>query len=432
MSEDAKAPDTSIRPFQISIPDEQLDDLRDRLSRTRLPDELEGSGRDLGAPLADVQRLTQHWANGFDWRRAEASLNELPHFVTDLAADGFESLAVHFVHARSSVPGAIPLLFVHGWPGSFYEGIKLIEPLTNPSRGEGEDDDKGDVPAFHVVIPSLPNFGFSEGTKKRGFSVDQHAEILHQLMLRLGYDEYVTQGGDWGWFITRAMGVRYAPRHLKAQHLNLDLHEIPSFFKNPLLALRSYAGLLWLSPRQRECIENTKQFGKDGSAYSALHRTRPQTIGYALSDSPAALLAWIYEKLVAWTDGYPWTDDEVCTWMSIYWFATAGPAASVRLYHEFAEAHNDPKASAAAGRLTISNLRDWQDVKMGLAHFPKDVICLPGLWAYGQGNVVYEKDHADGGHFAAWERPEAVVADLREMFGLKGGARGVVKTVDKD
>ncbi|KAI0592902.1 microsomal epoxide hydrolase [Biscogniauxia sp. FL1348] len=428
--------DASIRPFRIAIPDEQLDDLRDRLARSRLPNELDNSKWELGTPLTDVQRLTKYWATDFDWRRAEASLNEFPQFETDIAAEGFESLKIHFIHKRSSVPGAIPLIFVHGWPGCFYEGTKIIEPLTNPPR---DKDGKGDLPAFHVVVPSLPNFGFSEGTSKRGFSVDQHAEILNQLMLRLGYDEYVAQGGDWGFFVIRAMGRRYSPRHLKAQHLNLDGYAMPSLLKNPFLALRSYAKLLWLSPREREGIRNTKVFQATGSSYASLHGTRPQTIAYALTDSPAALLAWVYEKLVTWTDAYPWTDDEVCTWMSIYWFAAAGPGASVRLYKEFSLSGVTPQAEVTSGNAATpvyhsnsTELREWQDCKLGFGHFPKDVISLPGVWGYGMGRVIYEKEHDGGGHFAAWEKPDYVVADLREMFGPKGGARDAVKNTKKD
>ncbi|KAI5921456.1 microsomal epoxide hydrolase [Camillea tinctor] len=422
--------DTSIRPFRISIPDEQLQDLRDRLLNARLPDELEDSKWDLGTPLADVQRLTRHWATDYDWRRAEAALNEFPQFETDIAADGFEPLKIHFIHKRSAVPGAIPLIFVHGWPGSFYEGTKIVEPLTNPPPGK-------DAPAFHVVVPSLPNYGFSAGTKKRGFSVDQHAEIMNKLMLRLGYDEYVAQGGDWGFFIIRAMGRRYAPRHLKAQHLNLDAYAIPAFLHSPVVALRSYARLLFPSARERAGLARSKEFYASGSSYASLHGTRPQTVSYALTDSPAALLAWIYEKLVTWTDAYPWTPDEVCTWMSIYWFAAAGPGASVRLYNEFFPGGTleGVKAKAKDDKLfhsTQDELRAWQDCKLGLGHFPQDVVSLPGVWGHGMGRVVYEKDHDSGGHFAAWERPDYVVGDLREMFGPKGGARDAVKNLKKD
>ncbi|KAI1342611.1 microsomal epoxide hydrolase [Xylariaceae sp. FL0016] len=383
-----------IQPFQIAIPDVALADLQTRLRNTRFPDELSAGGWDLGSPLEDVKRLASHWAERFDWRAAEAALNKLPQFTTRLGADGFAPFSVHFVHARSTRADAIPLLFVHGWPGSFYEGTKLIEPLTQPGEGQ---------PAFHVVVPSIPNFGFSEGPKERGFSVDQHGDVLHQLMLRLGYDQYVTQGGDWGWMITRAMSRKYAPRHIKAQHLNLEVFSTPSLFRNPILAIQSYLSLAFPSERQKQGFERFKWFQAEGSGYSAIQGTKPQTAGYALTDSPVACLAWIYEKLHDWTDDYPWTDDEVCTWISIYWFSTMGPHASQRLYYEFAR---KAKSTAEQKKMeppgsTIEELQKWQDVKIGLAHFPGDVIAIPGTTGKLLGRVVYEKDHKDGGHFAA-------------------------------
>lgn len=203
-----------IKPFQIAIAETQLSDLRDRLSKTRFPDELADSEWQSGAPLADVQRLANYWAESFDWRQAEAQLNKYPQFTTDLQAEGFETMSVHFIHQRSSAKDAIPLLFIHGWPGSFYEGIKLIEPLTQGGGAGGANGEGG--PKFHIVVPSIPNFGFSQGTRNRGFSIEHHAEILNKLMLRLGYDRYATQGGDWGWFISRALSLRY-PAHARAQ-----------------------------------------------------------------------------------------------------------------------------------------------------------------------------------------------------------------------
>jgi pimeloyl-ACP methyl ester carboxylesterase len=296
-----------IIPFRISVPDSQISDLKDRLSRARFPDELDAAAWDLGSPLADVQRLARYWGEAFDWRRAEARLNEFPQFTTALQADGFEPLRIHFIHQRSSAPGAIPLLYVHGWPGSFYEGTKIIGPLA---QGGGDG-----VPAFHVVAPSLPNYGFSEGSKKRGFAIAQYAEVFHKLMLRLGYDEYVTQGGDWGWAITRTLSLRY-PRHVKAQHLNMDMGRPPSLLEHPRLAVEG--AFTPYTEREKKGLARTRWFRERGMGYNNLQSTKPQTLGYALTDSPVALLAWIYEKLHDWTDSYPWTDDEICTWISIY------------------------------------------------------------------------------------------------------------------
>lgn len=183
---------SNIAPYQISIPDSKIQELNNKLDAARFPDELDSAGWDMGAPLSDVQRLVKYWRNEFSWRDAEKKLNALPHFVTSIQCEGYESLKIHFMHRKSNVKGAIPLLFVHGWPGNFLEATKIMEPLATPSNGEV---------AFDVIAPSLPNYGFSEGSSKRGFSVEQYAETLHKLMLRLGYDEYVTQGGECAFFL---------------------------------------------------------------------------------------------------------------------------------------------------------------------------------------------------------------------------------------
>lgn len=253
--------DDEIRPFTIAVPDAGLEDLRERLRRTRFPIELENVGTDMGAPLKDVQRLATYWAETYDWRKAEAALNELPHFTTKLQAEGFEPLDVHFVHARSSRADAIPLLFSHGWPGSFLEAVKLLKPLTEPADAA--------QPAFHVVAPSLPGYGFSEASRRRGFSADQHGEVFHKLMLRLGYDEYATQGGDWGFMITRAMGKRYAPKYIKAQHLNLDRYPQPTLLRSPLIFLRTMvaAMITGFSEREKKGFARSKWFKDEGSGY---------------------------------------------------------------------------------------------------------------------------------------------------------------------
>ncbi|KAI1816956.1 microsomal epoxide hydrolase [Poronia punctata] len=409
--------DDEIKPFTISIPEDSLTDLRSRLSNARYPSELEDAGNEMGAPLQAIQRIATHWATKYDWRKAEAELNSLPHFTTTLQAGGFEPLEIHFIHARSPREDAIPLMFVHGWPGSFLEARKLLKPLTEP------DDDK--LPAFHVVVPSLVGYGFSQGAKKKGFGADQNAEVFHRLMLRLGYEEYATQGGDWGFMITRAMGRMYAPKYVKAQHLNFDWYPKPSLKRNPLTLLRTVVSsmITGFSEREQKGLDRTKWFRENGSGYIQVQSTKPQTLGYALADSPVALLAWIYEKLVDWTDEYPWTDDEVCTWVSIYWFSTAGPRAAHQLYYEVMHSGSGNAESAALEAATA-----WQDVKVGLGHFPRDLVVLPRGWGHVLGNIVFEKDHERGGHFAAWEVPELLVGDLREMFGEKGGAHNAVKT----
>ncbi|RYO89686.1 hypothetical protein DL766_007213 [Monosporascus sp. MC13-8B] len=402
-----------IRPYIIAIEDSRIEDLKLRLSLTKFPDELEGAGWEMGSPLADVKRLVKHWQGAYDWRAAERELNKLPHFVTDIQCDGFEPLAVHFVHMRSRVKGAIPLLFLHGWPGHFQEAAKILGPLV-------EGGDGRERPAFDVVVPSLPNFGFSAGTKKRGFAIEQYAETVNKLMLRLGYEEYVTQGGDWGTIISRALAHLY-PQHCRATLLNYeDVHNPPSWLRNPMLAARH--ALTPYSARDQAGQRRARWFQKEGTGYSAEQSTRPQTLGYGLADSPAALLAWIYEKLHDWTDAYPWTDDEVCTWISLYWFSTAGPAASVRIYYEMA--HNSDGRPGKLGH----RLREYTPgVKLGFSRYPLDLNVVPSTWLRTLGEVVFEREHESGGHFAAWERPDELVTDIREMYGQGGGAFGVVK-----
>ncbi|KAH9898954.1 alpha/beta-hydrolase [Xylariomycetidae sp. FL2044] len=401
-----------IKPYTIKVDDARLEDLKLRLSLAKFPDELDEAGWDMGAPLADVKRLTRYWKDTYDWRKAERELNQMPHFVTDVQCEGFEPLAIHFVHVRSGVEGAVPLLFIHGWPGHFDEVRKILGPLT---QGDGVT-----APAFDVVAPSLPNFGFSEGPRKRGFALEQYAETMNKLMLKLGYDEYVTQGGDWGCHISRTLNHMY-PQHCRATHLNFDASNPPEYLRNPLLALQHL--LTPYSARERRGVSRTRWFREEGVGYNVEQSTKPQTLGYGLADSPAACLAWIYEKLHDWTDAYPWTDDEVCTWVSLYWFSASGPAASVRIYYE--TAHN---VDGRPGKMDRYRIRTWSPgVRLGFSHFPMDLEVRPSTWVRTQGVCVFERDHESGGHFAAWERPEAIVRDVRDMFGKGGGAFGVVK-----
>ncbi|TKA81445.1 hypothetical protein B0A49_00288 [Cryomyces minteri] len=398
----------SLEPYKISVPDSALEQLKKQLEVVTFPDELNEARWDLGAPLADVKRLTAYWKDGFDWRKAEAKLNELPHFRTKIAAKGFDELKIHFVHQMSDAKGAIPLLFVHGWPGSFIEVTKMLPMLKGG----------GNSPAFHVVAPSLPNFGFSEGPNKRGFGLAQYAETCHELMLKLGYEKYVTQGGDWGFFITRAIGMLY-PQHCLASHVNYPRAKPPSWRQNPLLALQHF--LTPYSERDKRGLARTEWFFNESSGYRAEQSTKPQTLGYALADSPVALLAWIYEKLHDWTDSYPWTDDEILTWISIYRFSTAGPAASLRIYYEATHAP-DP-----SGAITRDHAALWvPHVKLGLTYSPFELVVVPKTWGRTLGPVVFEADKIRGGHFLAWETPDELAKDLGTMFGKDGACAGVV------
>ncbi|KAJ6622702.1 Alpha/Beta hydrolase protein [Mycena sp. CBHHK59/15] len=384
--------------FKISIPETVLALLHKKLELVTLPDELNDAGWEYGVPLADVKRLLARWKAGYDWRYHEAQLNAaIPQFTRPISVEGHGTLSIHYVHQRSTVADAIPLLFVHGWPGSFLEVRKILPMLTEGSA---------EHPSFHVVALSLPGFGFSEGPSTQGFDMAQYAEVGNKLMLALGYNEYVTQGGDWGYAITRQIALLYGEKHTKAWHTNSVVGQPPS----------SEAEAAKLTPKEQAGLARVTWFHTRGSGYMAEQSTQPQTLGYALADSPLGLLAWIYEKLVTWTDKYPWTDDEVLTWVSIYWFSRAGPAASLRIYFE-AGNRNIMKAWSGESRPTIP---------LGLSHFPQDVLLSPKSWTRGMGNIVFDGDHDKGGHFAAHEQPQALVGDLRKMFGKEGPAFGVV------
>ncbi|KHN94418.1 epoxide hydrolase 1 [Metarhizium album ARSEF 1941] len=382
-----------IKPFEIAVPDSALAALQAKLATATLPDKVDFSDDwSYGAARDDVGRLARRWRDTFDWRAQEQRLNRLPHYTTKIAVDGFHELDIHFVHQRSARPDAIPLLFVHGYP----------------QHGQ----------SFHVVAPSLPNFGFSQQVRQPGFALDQYAECMHKVMVRLGYARYVTQGGDWGFFITRLIGLRY-PAHCLASHVNFPCVRPPG--------LKSlWFGLRWLLGRhsrtERQGLARTLWYLAEGSGYMVQQSTKPSTLGFALADSPVALLAWIYEKLHDWTDGYAWTDDEVLTWVSVYHFSAPGPAASLRIYYEA------NRARAASFRGT----RYVPSVPLGISYYPRDLFAVPRPWARCLGPVVYEATHTHGGHFAAFEEPELFAADLRAMFGPGGGAHGVVARLALD
>ncbi|KAL0575910.1 hypothetical protein V5O48_006056 [Marasmius crinis-equi] len=383
--------------YKISIPEESLNFLRQKLESTRLPDEIEDAGWDYGVPLGDIKRLVAHWKDGYDWRKHEKALNdELPQYTRDIEVDGFGVLNVHYVHKQSEAKNAIPLLFVHGWPGSFLEVRKILPLLVSGS------------PSFHVVAVGQPGYGFSEAPKKKGFTVPQYAELGHKLMLSLGYNEYVSQGGDWGHFVTRAISSVYGPTHAKAWHTNVH-------FGNPPESEPAEG----YTDAEKAGLARMKWFQEKGTGYMQEHNTQPQTIGYSLADSPVGLLAWIYEKLVNWTDSYPWDDDEVLTWISIYWFSRAGPTASIRNYYEFAQKGGRPWF-----------LKTYPTtIPIGHSCFPKELFVPPRSWVK-ENNLVFESRHDSGGHFAAHEKPVELVDDLRKMFGKDGPAFGVVPGKD--
>ncbi|TCD61396.1 hypothetical protein EIP91_008517 [Steccherinum ochraceum] len=378
--------------FTLSIPDSELAYLRKKLEDVRFPDELNESGWDYGTPLTDVRRLVARWKDGYDWRAAEAKINTLPQFTRDIDVDQFGTLNIHYVHAKSQAKDAIPLLFAHGWPGHFLEVAKILPLLVSTGKHT----------SFHVVALSHPGFGFSEDPKKRGFGIKQYAEVAHKLMLALGYDEYVAQGGDWGYSICRMLAYLYGPKHVKAWHTNMPLASAPTLRENPRLYLQNLITPLSAEDvkglqRQHDAWEILRK------GFTTIQELTPQTIGYFMADSPTGLLSWIYEKLIRWTDNYPWEDDEVLTWVSIYWFSRAGPTAAARIYYEYF-------------KNVAENMPPYSPVPLGVAYFPKELLYAPKLWMRTVGDVVFTSEHPAGGHFAAHEQPEALVSDIRTMF----------------
>jgi epoxide hydrolase len=384
--------DPKIRPFRIEVPQADLDDLGERLARTRWPAELDGVGWTRGVPVDYLRELAEHWRTSYDWRAQEARINQLPQFTTTI--DGAN---LHFVHVRSPEPGATPLLLIHGWPGSVVEFLELIGPLTDP-RGHGGDP----ADAFHVVIPSIPGFGFSGPLSEPGWTHGRIAKAFTELMARLGYDRYGVQGGDVGAFQAPLVG-QLAPDNVVGVHVNA-LVTFPS--GDP-------AELADLTEAEQQRMARMQHFGDEMMGYAQIQGTRPQTLAYGLNDSPVGQLAWIVEKFKEWTDASAELPedavdrDHMLTDVSIYWFtATAGSSAN--LYYE---TFRDPSMRAPKERGTVPT---------GVAVSLTADVAIRKL-AERDHNVVHWSEFERGGHFAAMEAPEFLVADVRTFFrGLRG------------
>jgi pimeloyl-ACP methyl ester carboxylesterase len=380
-----------IRPFRIDVPQADLDDLRDRLARTRWPSELPGVGWSRGVPVAYLKGLAEYWRTGYDWRTAEARLNEFPQFTTTI--DGAN---VHFLHVRSPEPEALPLMLIHGWPGSIVEFQEMIGPLTDPRAHGGDPAD-----AFHVVVPSIPGHGFSGPLDEAGWTHGRIAGAFTELMRRLGYERYGVQGGDIGAFEAPLMGQLDAA-HVAGVHVNA-LVTFPS--GDP-------ADLEGLTEAEQERLARFRNFEQDMMGYAHIQGTRPQTVTYGLVDSPVGQLAWIVEKFKEWTD--PAAElpedavdrDHLLTDVGIYWFTgTAGSAAN--LYYE---TYHDPSLWAPRARGTVPT---------GVAVSLTQDIAIRRL-AERDHNVVHWSEFARGGHFAAMEAPEFLTNDVRAFFrGLR-------------
>jgi pimeloyl-ACP methyl ester carboxylesterase len=371
----------TIEEFRIDIPQAELDDLRDRLGRTRWPDQLPGVGWDYGIALDDVRELAEYWRTGYDWRVHERRLNSFPQFTTEI-----DGQMVHFLHVRSASPGAMPLIMTHGWPGSVVEFMEIIGPLTDPGAHGGDPGD-----AFHMVVPSIPGFGFSGPTRERGWNVTRVARAWDSLMGRLGYQRYGAQGGDWGSAISRELGV-IVPERMIGVHLNM---------LSPYVSGDPPADL---SDSDRARVERLRRFRLAGSGYSAIQSTRPQTVGYGLTDSPAGQLGWIAEKFGEWTDGglSAVDRDQMLTNISVYWLTrTAG--SSARLYFEAARSRaSGPPAPSTA--------------PTGVAVFPEEIAAPVRRLAEQTNNIVHWSEFDRGGHFAAMEEPDLLIGDVREFF----------------
>jgi pimeloyl-ACP methyl ester carboxylesterase len=382
---------SELTPFRVEVADEDLRDLRERLRRTRWPEAETVGDWSQGVPLDYLQELCAYWADGYDWRATEARLNRLPQFRTPI-----DGLGIHFVHLRSPHPDALPLLLTHGWPGSVVEFLKVIGPLVDPTAHGGQAGD-----AFHVVCPSLPGYGFSDRPAEPGWSVERIAGAWVQLMERLGYRRYGAQGGDWGTSVSTIMAQQH-PERIVGIHLT------------PPLAPPDPATFDDLTERERAALAALEHAAEWESGYSQEHATRPQTIGYGLVDSPAALCAWIIEKFWAWTD-HPGrledvlSRDELLDNLMLYWLPGTG-ASSARLYWESIRRVNQ----WISGQVT-----DTVAVPTGCSIFPKELQRPSRRWAARRfPDIRYWNELDKGGHFAAFEQPELFVDELRAFFRL--------------
>jgi pimeloyl-ACP methyl ester carboxylesterase len=378
---------TELRPFRIEVPEHALDDLRDRLRRTRWPESETVDDWSQGIPLAYMRDLCAYWAEEYDWRTTEARLGGHPHYLTEI-----DGLDIHFLHVRSPHPGALPLVLTHGWPGSIVEFHKVLGPLTDPVAHGGEAAD-----AFDVVCPSLPGYGFSGTPTAPGWGVERIARAWTELMGRLGYDRYGAQGGDWGSSVTTWMAQLDA-EHLVGIHLNM-----------PVVAPTSLL-LDDMSETEQAAVSDMARYQKVESGYAKQQATRPQTLGYGLVDSPVGQCAWIMEKFRSWTDcdGHPenvLTRDELLDNVMLYWLNGAG-ASSARLYWESFEQGG-------------GHMGDTIDVPTGCSIFPKELVRISRRWAETRFTDIRWWNELDaGGHFAAFEQPALFVDELRSFFRL--------------
>ncbi|MBN3762963.1 epoxide hydrolase [Burkholderia sp. Ac-20365] len=382
----------AIRPFKAHIPDSDLADLRQRLARTRWPGKETVADESQGVPLARMQQLVQYWGSEYDWRKGEAKLNALPMFVTEI-----DGLDIQFIHVRSRHKNAMPMIMTHGWPGSIFELIKAIGPLTDPTAYGASADD-----AFHVVVPSLPGFGFSGKPTQPGWGSDHIARAWGVLMERLGYTRFVSQGGDCGSVVSHRMAMQHV-KGLIGIHVNMPATVPPDIARLLALDAPAPAGL---SAKEKAAYEKLAVFYRDNCGYSAMMVTRPQTVGYALADSPVGQAAWMYDKISQWTysGGVPersLTRDEILDDISLYWL-TDSATSSAQIYWEDHSNNFNAVDIALPTAITV---------------FPGEIYQAPQSWAErSYHNLIYFNEVDKGGHFAAWEEPLLFAQEVRAGF----------------
>lgn len=392
MSQSKFANNSPILPFEIDVPDAAITDLRRRLAATRMPDQIANTSWEYGTDSSYLAELIAYWQNDFDWRKQESELNQFDQFTTEI-----DGLNMHFIHQRSENPEAIPLMIVHGWPGSVAEFTKIIGPLTDPVAHGGNPAD-----SYHVIAPSLPGFGFSEKPNAPGYSPERFAHILAGLMDRLGYEQYAIAGGDWGAIINRNLANNY-PERLLGLHSNMVLASPPE----------DEDQRTDVSPAENSLREARTAYMQNEVGYQQIQRTKPQSLGYGLNDSPAGLAAWIVEKFHGWSDmpqgadgdlDDHFTKDELLTNISIYWF-TETITSSARIYYE-------------SSKTPIAKPMGYIDVPTGVAVYPAEIYITPRSWVAASYDLRHYSLMEEGGHFAALEQPDSYVNELNTFFRL--------------
>ncbi|KAI6362780.1 hypothetical protein MCOR25_006103 [Pyricularia grisea] len=394
-----------IRPFKINISDEELDNLNKKLALARIPDNVADAewGEENGVTVDFIRRTVEHWRSRYSWREQEAKLNQMPQFKTTItlsatnkAGQAFDPVEVHFAHVKTTATDqkpAIPLLFLHGWPGHFAEVQKALTALT--------------AAGFDVVSPSLMGYGWSSLPRQAGFNFFHHGDVFHRLMVRLGYDRYVVQGGDWGAIVSRALLMQY-PEHAVALHLNM-----PFIRNRPELKPGDEKNF---TETELAMIKRYEWFAKEQRAYAQVHATKPRTIGFAMHDSPVGMLAWIADKMNIWSDlenlpGGGYTADEYITWTLMHYFP--GPTTAMQMYRaNFSEEMQTTLTEPVAKLLATNRVEN----PVGVTVFAKEIAAAPRVWFEKENNVVFWRFHAKGGHFAAYEQPKDFAEDVIEFL----------------